>query len=56
MEILDINNWKKYNMGSHTPIVEWVKTYKSQRREGLKRRKTQREYFVKSKLDIIQLS
>ncbi|WP_185830816.1 helix-turn-helix domain-containing protein, partial [Siminovitchia terrae] len=37
---------KKYNMGSQTPIVEWVKAYKSQGIEGLKRRKTKKEYSV----------
>ncbi|MGP4083059.1 transposase, partial [Pseudalkalibacillus sp. R45] len=45
---------KKYNLGSHTPIVEWVKTYKSQGIEGLKRRKTKKEYSVQFKLDTIQ--
>jgi len=45
---------KKYNMGSHTPIVEWVGAYKSQGMDGLKRRKTQREYSVQFKLDTIQ--
>lgn len=45
---------KKYNMGSQTPIVEWVNTYKSQGMEGLKRRKTKKEYSVKFKLDTIQ--
>lgn len=45
---------KKYNIGSHTRIVEWVKTYKSQGMEGLKRRKTKKEYSVQFKLDTIQ--
>jgi transposase len=45
---------KKYNMGSQTPIVEWVKAYKSQGLEGLKRRKTKKEYSVQFKLDTIQ--
>ena len=45
---------KKYNMGSHTPIVSWVKAYKSQGMDGLKRRKTKREYSVQFKLDTIQ--
>jgi transposase len=45
---------KKYNLGSQTPIVEWVKTYKSQGMEGLKRRKTQKKYSVQFKLDTIQ--
>lgn len=45
---------KKYNMGSQTQIVEWVNTYKSQGMEGLKRRKTKKEYSVQFKLDTIQ--
>jgi transposase len=45
---------KKYNMGSQTPIVGWVKVYKSQGMEGLKRRKTKKEYSVQFKLDTIQ--
>jgi transposase len=45
---------KKYKMGSHTPIVAWVKAYKLQGMDGLKRRKTQREYSVQFKLDTIQ--
>ena len=31
---------KKYNIGSATPIFEWVKVYKSQGMDGLKRRKS----------------
>jgi len=45
---------KKYNMGSHTPIVVWVNTYKSQGMEGLRRRKKKKEYSVQFKLDTIQ--
>lgn len=45
---------KKYNMGSQTPIVEWVKAYKSQGIEGLKRRKTKKEYSVQFKLETVQ--
>jgi transposase len=45
---------KKYNLGSQTRILEWVKTYKSQGVEGLKRRKTKKEYSVQFKLDTIQ--
>lgn len=45
---------KKYNMGSQTPIVEWVKNYKSQGIGGLRRRKTKNEYSVQFKLDTIQ--
>ncbi|MGD6802595.1 helix-turn-helix domain-containing protein [Rossellomorea aquimaris] len=45
---------KKYNIGSHKQIIEWVNTYKSQGMEGLKRRKTKKEYSVQFKLDTIQ--
>src|SRR5699024_7055152 len=45
---------KKYNMGSQTPIVEWVKAYNSQGIEGLKRKKTKKEYSVQFKLDTVQ--
>ncbi len=45
---------KKYNMGSQTPIRDWVNVYKSQGIEGLKRRKTKKEYSVQFKLDTIQ--
>jgi len=45
---------KKYNMGSQTPIRDWVKSYESQGMDGLKRRKTKREYSVQFKLDTIQ--
>ena len=45
---------KKYNIPSATLLKNWVKSYKSQGMEGLKRRKTKREYSVQFKLDTIQ--
>ncbi|WP_416150808.1 transposase [Salipaludibacillus sp. HK11] len=45
---------KKYNMGSRTSIIEWVNIFKSQGVEGLKRRKSKKEYSVQFKLDTIQ--
>ena len=36
---------KKYNMGSQTPIRDWVNVYKSQGMDGLKRRITKKEYY-----------
>ncbi|MGN7403664.1 transposase [Cytobacillus praedii] len=45
---------KKYNMGSQTSIREWVNIYKSQGMDGLKRRKTKKEYSVQFKMDTIQ--
>ncbi|WP_217697293.1 helix-turn-helix domain-containing protein, partial [Oceanobacillus sojae] len=45
---------KKYNMGSETSIVEWVKVYKSQGIDGLRRRKTKEKYSVQFKLNTIQ--
>jgi transposase len=45
---------KKYNMGSPTPIHQWVKAYESQGMYGLIRSKTKREYPVQFKLDAIQ--
>ncbi|MRG88400.1 helix-turn-helix domain-containing protein [Salinibacillus xinjiangensis] len=45
---------KKYNMGSQTPIREWVSAYKFQGIDGLKRRKTKKEYSVQFKLGAIQ--
>lgn len=45
---------KKYNMGSETSIIEWVKVYKSQGMDGLKRRQTREMYPVQFKLDTIQ--
>jgi|SRR5690625_422275 len=40
---------KKYNMGSETSIIEWVKVYNYQGINGLKRRKTREEYPVQFK-------
>jgi transposase len=45
---------KKYNMGSQTPIRQWVKAYESQGMDGLIRSKTKKEYSVQFKLDTIQ--
>jgi transposase len=45
---------RKYNMGSPTPIHQWVKAYESQGMDGLIRSKTKREYPVQFKLDAIQ--
>lgn len=45
---------KKYNMGSQTPIRDWVNVYKSQGMDGLKRRMTKKEYSVQFKLNTIQ--
>ena len=45
---------KKYNMPSQTPLQDWVKAYKSQGMEGLKRRKVKEVYSVQFKLDTIQ--
>lgn len=45
---------KKYNMGSATPIFEWVKVYKSQGMDGLKRKKARKFYPVRFKLNTIQ--
>ena len=41
-------------MSSETSIIEWVKVYKYQGINGLKRRKTREEYAVQFKLDTIQ--
>ncbi|WP_018934176.1 transposase, partial [Gracilibacillus lacisalsi] len=45
---------KKYNMASETSIIEWVKVYKSQGMDGLKRRQTKEMYPVQFKLDAVQ--
>ncbi|WP_404458823.1 helix-turn-helix domain-containing protein [Oceanobacillus kapialis] len=45
---------KKYNMASETSIIEWVKVYKSQGMDGLKRRQTKEMYPVQFKLDTVQ--
>ncbi|MBM7597793.1 transposase [Virgibacillus halotolerans] len=45
---------KKYNMPSTSPLKNWVKSYKVQGMEGLRRRKTKEEYTVQFKLDAVQ--
>ena len=45
---------KKYNMPSTSPLKNWVKSYKVQEMEGLRRRKTKEEYTVQFKLDAVQ--
>lgn len=45
---------KKYNMPSQTPLQDWVRAYKSQGVEGLKRRKRKEAYSVQFKLDTVQ--
>lgn len=45
---------KKYNMPSTSPLENWVRSYKAQGMEGLKRRKTKEEYSVQFKLDAVQ--
>ncbi len=44
----------KYNMPSETPLKNWVRAYKTQGIEGLKRRKRREAYSVQFKLDTIQ--
>lgn len=45
---------KKYNMPSQTPLQDWVRAYKTQGMEGLKRKKVKEVYSVQFKLDTIQ--
>ena len=45
---------KKYNMPSTTPLQNWVRAYKTQGMEGLKRRKRKEVYPVQFKLNTIQ--
>ncbi|WP_110936883.1 helix-turn-helix domain-containing protein [Salipaludibacillus neizhouensis] len=45
---------KKYNIPSSTPLKNWVRSYKTQGMDGLKRRKMQEGYSVQFKLDTIQ--
>ena len=45
---------KKYNLPSPTPLRNWVRAYKNQGLEGLKRRKVKEVYSVQFKLDTIQ--
>ncbi|MCA0993873.1 transposase [Pseudalkalibacillus hwajinpoensis] len=44
---------KKYNMPSQTPLQDWVRAYKTQGIEGLKRREIKKAYSVQYKLDTI---
>jgi transposase len=44
---------KKYNMPSQTPLQDWVRAYKSQGLEGLRRRRKE-AYSVQFKLDTVQ--
>jgi len=45
---------KKYNMPSQTPLQDWVRAYKTQGMEGLKRRTVKEAYSIQFKLDTIQ--
>ena len=45
---------KKYNIPSPTPLKDWVRAYKNQGMEGLKRRKRKEVYPVQFKLDTLQ--
>ncbi|MCM3068565.1 helix-turn-helix domain-containing protein, partial [Priestia flexa] len=45
---------RKYNLPSVTPLKNWVKAYKTQGMEGLKRRKGKEAYSIQFKLDTIQ--
>ncbi|MFD2129743.1 transposase [Pseudogracilibacillus auburnensis] len=45
---------KKYNMPSPSPLKNWVRSYKEQGMDGLKRRKTKKKYSVQFKLDAVQ--
>ena len=45
---------KKYNMPSTSPLRNWVRSYKVQGMEGLRRRKTNKEYSVQFKLNAVQ--
>ncbi|RDW18143.1 transposase [Oceanobacillus arenosus] len=45
---------RKYNMPSSTPLKNWVSSYKARGMDGLKRRKTKKEYSVQFKLDAVQ--
>ncbi|WP_147294840.1 helix-turn-helix domain-containing protein [Oceanobacillus chungangensis] len=45
---------KKYNMPSSSPLKNWVSSYKAHGMDGLKRRKTRKEYSVQFKLNTIQ--
>ncbi|MGN8648404.1 helix-turn-helix domain-containing protein [Gracilibacillus sp. HCP3S3_G5_1] len=45
---------EKYNMPSTSPLKNWVRSYKVQGMDGLKRRNTKKEYSVQFKLDAVQ--
>ncbi len=45
---------KKWNMGSSTPIYEWVKNYEHHGIEGIERRNRKKKYSVQFKLNAIQ--
>jgi transposase len=45
---------RKYNIPSETPLKNWVRAYKTQGIEGLKRRERKKAYSVQFKLDTIQ--
>jgi transposase len=45
---------EKYNMSSASSLKIWVNSYKAQGMDGLKRRKTKKEYSVQFKLDAVR--
>src|SRR5699024_3149478 len=45
---------KKYNIASALSLKNWVRSYKTQGMDGLKRRKSKMTYSVQFKLDAIQ--
>ena len=45
---------KKWGLPSHTPLREWVLTYKQVGEEGLRRRKSNKTYSLNFKLDVIK--
>ena len=49
-----MDHWRKNTICRQTPLYEWVRAYKTQGMEGLKRRKKKEEYSVQFKLDTIQ--
>ena len=44
---------RKHGIKSHTPIVNWVASYRKYGEEGLKRKRTSEVYFVQFKLDVL---
>lgn len=46
---------KKYNIGSHTRIREWVKSYKEFGDEGLVRSRQNKNYTFEFKLNVVEL-